>query len=327
MNFFKKLFGGADHPPFAAPNPEVARFEQEFLATVPRYLGVPGAVVDIQARHPQTGAPIPFAEAYPEQFATWANVHSLADRRGIIYGILDETIGSKLDLWQVIDRFIDDRYPERALSLAVNNLEPADLKEPNYWVARARANFVLTHYAESEANVNQALALDHQHLRAKTMLADVYHQTDRQGQAHELYAEVLRAKLPNDQAMTLSAKQLLGFEGDILPSPVYAAAWLRADEATPAEVWQWAGEEFYYSPHFRAQHAYHLIESKEHLKGFVKLLNLAKEMPWYKEAVLNSYSLIDQLHLGNQMAEEKARLKGLMDTHHWQVDDLPGYTV
>jgi tetratricopeptide (TPR) repeat protein len=327
MNFFKKLFGAADQPPAAAPTPEQAGFEQEFLATVPRYLSTPRAQVDIQARHPQTGAPVSFAEAYPEQFATWSGVHSLADRRGIIYGILDDVIGSQIELWQVIERFIDDRYPERALSLAVNNLDLANLKVPNYWVARARANFVLTHYAEAEANLTQALELDRQHLRAKVGLADVYHLTSRQDQAHALYSEVLEAKLPGNQAINLPIKQLVGFEGDILPSPIYAAAWLRADQATTAETWQWAGEEFYYSPHFRAQHAYHLIGAKEHLKGFVKLLNLAKEMPWYKEAVLNSYSLMDQLHLGSQMAEEKARLEVLMQANHWHMDDLPAYTI
>lgn len=47
---------------------DIDKFEKEFLATIPRYISVPGAAVNIQARHQKTNEIIPFAEGFPEQF-------------------------------------------------------------------------------------------------------------------------------------------------------------------------------------------------------------------------------------------------------------------
>ena len=173
-----------------------------------------------------------------------------------------------------------------------------------------------------EANALKALQFDSNHKRAKINLADIYHFTNKAKEAHDLYNEILSEhKKPEDTSSTLHMYKIWGYDG-IINSPIYASSWLKADKNATAENWDWAGEEFYYSPHFRSQHAYHLIEEKDYLKGFAKLLNITKEMPWFREAVLNSYDLIDQLNYGEVMRDEKIRLKSIIDDNNWTKDNL-----
>lgn len=115
----------------------------------------------------------------------------------------------------------------------------------------------------------------------------------------------------------MELQDLLSFNGDIVNSPIYAFSWLKADDKVPTEFWEWANEEFYYSPHFRLQYAYYLIEKGETMKGFVKILVLSQEMPWFKEAVTNALSLIKQLNVENHFAEDKTRLEKLIVDNAW----------
>lgn len=296
---------------------DIERFEKELFATIPRYISTPGAEVTIKARHQETNEIIPFAVGFPEQFEPWRTVKSLADRRGIIYSLMDTQFGNQLELWQVIERFNDDRYAEKALQIAHQNKQESDEQNPNFWNALARTNFILTNYEEAEQNCIKALQLDQENSRTQRIYADILHTIGQHEKAHEIYNAILKSKLPQDKQLDLPIQTLLGFDGDILNSPVYAISWLKADKNMNSETWEWANEEFYYSPHFRSQYAYHLIENNDPLKGFVKLLNLTKEMPWFKEGVINTYNLIDQLNLTEQMSEEKVRLKAIIDQNKW----------
>lgn len=297
---------------------DIERFEKELFATIPRYISKPGAEVNIKARHQQTNEVIPFAIGFPEQFEPWRTVKSLADRRGIIYSLMDSQFGNQLELWQVIERFNDDRYAERALQIATENKQESDEQNPNFWNSLARTNFILTNYDEAEQNCIKAIQLDKDNVRTKRIYADILHTIGKHEKAHEIYNEILNSKLPKDKTMNLPIQELLGFDGDLINSPIYAISWLKADKNMNEETWEWANEEFYYSPHFRSQYAFHLIETNEHMKGFVKLLNLSKEMPWFKDAVINSYNLIDQLNLTDTMQEDKNRLKQIIDKNNWK---------
>jgi tetratricopeptide (TPR) repeat protein len=296
-------------------------FEQEFQATIPRYLSKPGVNVDLKMRHKETNEIMTFAEAFPGQFESWKTIQSLPDRRGLIYSILDNIMGNDLKLWQIIERFVDDRYAQRALEVAKTHADENDKYSADYWAAVAKANLVLSDYIEAEKSANNALVLDAGNLRAKMVLADVLHITGKTEAAHALYNEVLRARLPRNAELSLSFIQLVGFDGNILPSPLYALDWLQSHPDTTADTWNRAADEFYYSPHFRAQHAYYLLKEKEAMLGFVKLFTLAKEMPWYKEAVINSWQLVHQLGLAENMPEGKAWLKGVMESNKWDADD------
>lgn len=300
-----------------------AGFESAFQATIPRYLSKPGIDVDLKMRHKETNEIMSFAEAFPEQFAQWQTIQSGYDRRSLIYSILDNIMGKDLQLWQIIERFTDDRYPQRAVDTAKAHADATDLNSAAYWAALAKANFILTNTAEAEANALKALSLDASHDRAKIVLADIYHATGKITEAHELYNEVLKDRLPKTQELSLTFAQLVGFEGDILPSPFYALDWLQAHPDTNMDTWNWANDEFYYSPHFRTQFAYYLLKEKETMKGLVKLFALAQEMPWFKEAVINSWHLINQLGMAGNMEKAYAWLQSVMENNQWNPHD-PG---
>ncbi len=287
------------------------RFEEEVLSTIPRYVSTPGAEVEIDLRHPETNEVISLAAAYPDQFETWKTVKSLADRRSIIYSILDGQLKDQLELWQMLERLNDDRYAQRALELA-NQSDEMDERTSDFHSALARTYFILTQYEEAERHAVIARGLDHTSIRAKRIFADILHCTKRHEDAHTLYEQILKEKIPTDKQLSLPIQSLLGFDGDIVNSPIYAMAWLTSDKQMTEETWEWANEEFYYSPHFRSQYAYWLIKKGEHLRGFAKLFNVAKEMPWFKEAAVNCLSLITQLKIGDRMQEEKKWLETLV---------------
>jgi tetratricopeptide (TPR) repeat protein len=331
MSFFKKLFGKSTDPnpsssqqerPAPAEQAATAEenFDREFLATVPRYISQAGAEVNLQMRHQETNEVMTFAAAFPEQFEAWKTVHSLADRRGIIYSILDNFLQKNMKLWQIVERFTDDRYPQRAQEIASEHAKPADLDSADFWAAAAKAELMLYSYEEAEKKARKALQLEPGNIRARLVLADVLHVTGKHEPAHALYNEILQARIPKDAAGTMTFAQLVGFDGDILPSPIYALAWLQSHPDITIDTWNWANEEFYYSPHFRTEFAYYLLRQKETMKGFVKLFTLAKEMPWFKEAVINSWQLLHQL--GDNSPEEMAWLEGVMSSQNWDPNNF-----
>ena len=290
------------------------RFEKEIYSFAPRYFCASEVELNLFEFKP-------LSESFPEQFKGWQTVKSIADRRGIIYTIFDGLFGNNLPLWNVMERFVDDRRAEHAKKLSDLEYSEADSQSADYWSALAKTNFVLTKYAEAEANALKALHIDENHKRAKINLADIYHFTNKSKEAHDLYNEILSEHMPKDTPTSLHMYKIWGYNG-IINSPIYASSWLKEDKNVTDEHWDWAGEEFYYSPHFRSQHAYRLIENKDYLKGFVKLLNITKEMPWFREAVFNSYDLIDQLNYGEVMKDEKNRLKSIIDNNNWTRDNL-----
>ena len=298
-----------------------AIFEKEFQAAIPRYLSKPGVDVGLKMRNKDTDEAMSFAEAFPDTFTTWQTVQSLPDRRGIMYAALDGFMGNDLQLWQIVERFIDDRYPQRALEAATTHAEASDISNSNYWTAVAKTNLVLTNYNQAEANALKALTLDMSNDRAKMALADVYHALGKMEDAHAFYNEILQDRLPKTNAISLTFAQLVGFEGNILPSPFYALDWLQNHPDTTTDTWNWANDEFYYSPHFRAQFAYYLIQQKETVKGLVKLFTLAKEMPWFKEAVINSWHLINQLGMAGNMPNDNRWLEETMKANRWDPHD------
>jgi tetratricopeptide (TPR) repeat protein len=305
------------------PGSPAAIFEKEFQAAIPRYLSKPGVDVGLKMRNKETDEVMSFAEAFPEQFATWQTVQALYDRRGIIYSILDSFMGNDLQLWQIIERFTDDRYPQRALEVATTHADAADKNNASYWAAMAKTNLVLTNYTEAEANARKALAIEAEHIPGKIVLADVLHAAGKVAEAHELYNEILKARLPKTNVTSLTFVQLVGFEGNLLPSPFYALDWLQSHPNTTIDTWNWANDEFYYSPHFRAQFAYYLLREKETAKGLVKLFTLAKEMPWCKEAVINSWHLINRLGMAGNMPNDNRWLEETMKNNRWDPND-PG---
>ncbi|TWV94326.1 tetratricopeptide repeat protein [Chitinophaga pinensis] len=323
MGFFANLFGLRNNrkkravPASALTDIDI--FDKEFLAAASRYTSRPRGDMNMRVRSEETNEVIPFALAFPEAFEEWKQAKSIWDKRGIIYKVLDNSIGESLKLWQVIERYNIDRYPEHALKIAAEHATGPDLTDANFHMAVARAYFILTRYKEAQERAEKALSLVPNHMKAKILLGDIWHHTHQQERAHDMYNEVLKIKLTSDARKSLTIHELVGFDSDLLHSPVYAVAMLRGDTAVTESLWDSIACEFYHYPHFRSAHATYLVQKGDYMKAFAKFMTLSREMPWFKEGVINSYSLMQQLELEPQMTEDKVRLEEIIRREHWTV--------
>lgn len=294
------------------------RFKEEIEEAIPRYFSTPqDEPVDFTLRN-EEGDQVPPHEAYPEQFRQWQGIRSPWDRRSLIYGLLDQIFWDKLQLWQILERFTDDRYCQKALEMAAQYARPeVEEQQAPFCAALGRAQFIAGDIRAAEANLRKALKLDETYRRARIYLADLLHCTQSEKEAHDLYNSVLEAQgLQKETQLELSLTDLLGF-GGYLHSPIYALAWLEGHPDVTADTWDWAAAEFYHSPHFRARHAYHLIDKGEAVQGLAKLVSLSQEMPWFREAVVNAHSVMTQLNLTDQMQSDYQRLQKIMDENDW----------
>lgn len=335
LDFFKGKKDNNEQPAQAAtPNTPTTQEERPFsdkdwfetavLGTIPRYFSNPGMEIKkFRAMGPDGNTSMLWADAHPKEFNQWLQIKSGADRRGIIYKLLDEYLWDKLSNWQKMERFNDDRYPGKALQLA-NNLESdKDHGDVDFWNALARTNVILNRYKEAEECCQRAMALDSSSIRTKRIYADTLHCMGQHKEAHALYEEILHLKMPKGEHITIDLEDLLGFNGDILNSPIYAFSWLKSDERVGEDMWEWATYEFFYSPQFRCEHAYLLVQRGEHMKALAKLVSLADEMPWVKEAVVNVVSMFDQLGINSpEMLAKKQQYEQIMQQNNWSAADM-----
>src|SRR5690242_18433104 len=113
FDIFKKKEATSTPTAPPTPPPQLQKafddFEKEMMDVMARYYRTPENryEVGMKTKDGQQASPALF---FQEEFFKWIDVKSLADRRGILYGILDKLIGGKMKRWQVTERFTDDRY-------------------------------------------------------------------------------------------------------------------------------------------------------------------------------------------------------------------------
>lgn len=304
--------------------------EQKALATefnhavaqnIQRYLSAAGTQMDLELKA-ENGQPIGFAEAYPTAFEEWKKMESIWDQRTVIYNLLDSLLGKDLELWQKIMRLVDDRFAEKALTEA-QNMSKDDFEDSNYWAAKAKMCLVLTNYKEAERSAQKALDLEPQNRLALIQLADAYQLQKNTEKAIPLYQQLIqtsRKGLENQgKKIQLTIEEMVGFEGDILHSPLYAVSILNQTQHVGLEQWESIAPEFYWSPDFRAQHAYFMLQAGKPLEGLFKLITLTKEMPWFKEAVINSHRLIHQMKGEDALGHELIRIEAIIKDRNWNI--------
>lgn len=296
-------------------------FEKSILKTISRYTSGVGTASSFDFKN-SDGSKLNFAKSFPKQFEQWQLTESLWDKRSLIYSVLDEKIGKNLNLWQLIERYIDDRFAKKALEIANAYLTEKEVRDPNYWASLAKVQLVLTKYPEAEQSIKTCLQLEPNHKKGRLRKADLLYLNQEEKKAHQLYNKILEEYkiLDLEVGKELNFQDLVGF-GGVLHSPIYTMAWLLEDKNAPQHIWNWAANEFYYSPYFRSHHAYFLIKKGDALEGFSKILALSQEMDWYKGAVLNTHSLIKQLNLNQTMDKERSRLEEIMVKNNWEAID------
>lgn len=295
------------------------RFKKEIEDTFPYYFSIPEMKGIDFTLNAENGSEILPHVAFPEQFKQWQEIQSIWDRRTVIYSILDHMYSNRLELWQVIERFTNDRYSHKALDIAEEHGQGEQLNNANYWYALGRAQFHAGRESEAEESLKKCLNIEKLHKRGRIAIADLYHTSGRHDEAHRIYDTIISEHKLGSETKSIKFIDFLGFKG-IMHSPVYAASYLEANPESTKETWDSIAGEFYYSPYFRTRHAFYLLgldEGINKIAGLVKLNTLTQEMPWYKEAVVNAYSIIDQLNMQETLKEDRARLGEIIKKNGW----------
>jgi tetratricopeptide (TPR) repeat protein len=309
-------------------------FQQEFNAALRRYLQKPGRS-DIQLTHRQTGEPLDYHQEFPDLFQNWLPVRSSWDRRSLIYrDVLDRILQNQIQSWCLAERYIDDRYPEKALQILAKNGIPTE-ETTDYWATYAKGLSVMGRYEQAITAAKQGLAIEPNHDRCQIQLADAYHLVGQCEAAYEIYTPIANRFIstqitePN-QDFSLSIETLIGFDSNVVHSPVYAVSLLSQTSGISEEGWDWAAGEFYWSPLFRCHHAYYLLNLGEIPKAWIKLLVLTQEMPWVKEAALNAMILFNQVDPNGEegvRSDDRQWLANLIESNNWNADQMFQQTI
>ena len=298
-------------------------FTADFNDALKRYIGVPQGEIEYTFKD-KKGRVIPPSYAFEGAYNEWKTIQSVWDRRSVIFSALDDIYLSKIPKAQIIERFVIDRYPEKALMFNNEFAKDQDLKDPDYLASLAKCHFFLTKLDECIDLANQALAIDKDHKKAQIALADALHLQNKHDEAHKIYEEILKSSKLNTWGKDeINVIEIIDFNNDILNSSVYAAG-LLSNEATDETTWDKASEEFYHCPYFRSRHAFWLLDKGESLKGMAKLLTCAQEFPWFKDAVINAKSGIlqfrEQMGSDDLWENELNYLNEVIKVKEWEAD-------
>lgn len=299
---------------------EDKEFTKDFNDALKRYLGVPDGEIEYEFKD-NKGNVIPPSYAFEGTYNEWKTIQSVWDKRGVIFSALDEVYFDKNPKHQIIERFVIDRYPHKALSFVQKFATEEDFNNSDFLASLAKCYFFCTDLDKSISLAKKALEIDVNNKKAKIALADSLHLSGSHQEAHEIYDEILKnSKIKDWKSESINIYGIVDFNSDILPSSVYAVALLSDDEVNE-ETWTKISEEFYHCPYFRSQHAFWLLRNEESMKGMAKLISASQEFPWFKDIVVNAKNGIDQFReqMGKQdlWEEEHHRLSKIMEEEKW----------
>ncbi|PPK92520.1 hypothetical protein LY01_02921 [Nonlabens xylanidelens] len=299
---------------------EDKEFTLDFEDALKRYVGVTNGRVEYEFED-KKGKVIPPSFAFEETYNEWKTIQSVWDKRSVIFDALDEIYLNKIPKEQIIERFVIDRYPEKALSFSDKYLTEEDLNNPKVLASLAKCQFILSNFDKSIELAEKALNLEKENKKAQIALADSLHLTNNHDKAHEIYQQILKnSKLKDWNKENIDVIEIIDYNNDILNSSVYAVG-LLSNAETDENTWNKASEEFYHCPYFRSQHAFWLLKNDEALKGMAKLISTTQEFPWYKDAVVNAKSGIlqmrEQMNSNDLWKSELTYLTQIIEKNNW----------
>ena len=299
---------------------EDKNFTLDFEDALKRYIGISKGKVEYEFKD-EDGYVMPPSYAFQETYNEWKNIQSIWDRRGVIFSALDTIYLKKLPKEQIIERFVIDRYPEKALLFSEKFLSNEDFENPEILASLSKCHFVLSNFEKSIDIARKALKLDENNKKAQIALADSLHLTGKHDEAHDIYSRILEnSKLKDNNKESINIIELVGYNNDILNSSVYAISILSNSEVDE-NIWNNVAGEFYFCPYFRSQHAFWLIKNNETPKGMAKLISTTQEFPWYKDAVINAKSGIlqmrEQMNSNNLWENELIYLEHIINKNNW----------
>jgi len=301
MSFLKNLFG-ASGAADGSDDPLAPRFDAEFHRAVRRFGVVTGYgdSFTLNLRNPETHEPMAPHLGITPYFEAWKQIRSPWDRIELFFRYFLESRGAEqFHAWAVANVLTAIRLPNEALEM----LQKADLPQPDsqyhalHCGAFARALIPLNRSQEALTWAQGAAAADPEDARLRLLLADALRCDGQCEEASALYsglmaaAEPAPAEAPDPIADVFS--RLFALETGAVSSPFFALDIVGSlqDPEQAAQFWKLAEAEFYDSPHFRMQHAYHLVAAGQTREAFAKLAALVGEMPWLREAQINLLQL------------------------------------
>jgi tetratricopeptide (TPR) repeat protein len=315
MGFFDALF---PNRPSAV---EDKAFTDFFNLEFARYFSIadPDFHADLDNKF---GDPVLPQQAFPSVYEEFGKTGDVWDMRTVLFSALDQHYLLVIERWQAVERFVIDRFPEKALAYIKQFGQPEDFDDADFLTSYARCMFVLSRLDEGLKYAQKAIEIQPANRRAQLALADILHLKGQTQTAHDIYKKVVaESKLAQSEMQHYGLFDLVCFRNDIAYSSVYAVGLLKSSEA-PESEWEKVAPEFYHCPYFRSQYAFFLIRNKKALKGLEVLVAAAKAFPTFRDAVVNAHSVIKQYQKQSGkdvMREDEVFLDGVMAKNGWKL--------
>lgn len=249
-------------------------------------------------------------------FSQWKEIQSIWDRRSLLFQQFDETEFTKLQKWQIIERFVKDRYGLKAIDFQKSNISNDDFEDIRLIIALSKLYRVMDsfdnalHYAKGAYELRPDLDI------VKIEYANVLHLSNSENDkelSHKLLNEILEKKIKGSEEKNIALLNYFMFSPNYIDSSVFALSFLTQGDCD-IETWEKLAEEYYWCPVFRYEHSVFLNSKGETLRAMAKLNSLANEFPWYKTGVLANIDAI------NQMREQRND-KNFMVSEMKQMED------
>ncbi|REC49362.1 hypothetical protein [Chryseobacterium pennipullorum] len=270
------------------------RFDREILEAFKRFHSDPGLDIDIHMED-EKGNRLSPHHAYENLFKEWLNIQSKWDRMSLLYQFWDSSQFEKLEPWQVIERFVKDRYPKKALLYFEKNMSDRRNFTKEELVSLSKLHRVLLDNTTAREYIETAYRNHPDDDSVKVEYATVLHIVGNHSEkelSHQLFHEVSDKKI--QQNHTESAFDCFRFSEGYMDSSIFAMLYLMNAEADN-EAWDSIADEYYYCPVFRYEHAVQLSQTENPLRALAKLTSLSQEFPWFRTALESTIGTIKSL--------------------------------
>lgn len=289
-------------------------FDLEMVEAFRRYYCDPTLNVNIQLEN-ESGHP----QAYGDLFKEWKEIQSKWDRMSLFYRFWDQSQFDKLEDWQVIERFVKDRYPKKALQYFEENMSDKRQLTKEELVSLSKLHRVLLNNPAAKEYIETAYHSHPEDDAVKVEYATVLHIIGNHSEketSHQLFHEVMDKKIQQNDTETVF--DCFKFSEGYTDSSIFAMLYLMNTEADN-DTWDHVAEEYYYCPVFRYEHAVQLAQTDQSLRALAKLTSLSQEFPWFRIAlestVGNIKSMRKQLNdpdfMEKELQEFQTSLKNL----------------
>ncbi|WP_068944124.1 hypothetical protein [Chryseobacterium timonianum] len=299
-------------------NEDGSRFDLEIIEAFKRYHSNPTLDVNLPLEDDRGNTYLAH-EAYGALFKEWKNIQSKWDRMSLFYSFWDQSQFEKLEDWQVIERFVKDRYSKKALQYFEENMSDKREFTKEELVSLSKLYRVLLNNPTAKEYIETAYHNHPEDDAVKVEYATVLHIIGNHSEkelSHQVFHEVMDKKMQlND---TESVFDCFKFSEGYTDSSIFAMLYLINTEADN-DTWDHVAEEYYYCPVFRYEHAVQLAQTDNSLRALAKLTSLSQEFPWFRTAlestIGNIKSMRKQLNdpdfMEKELQEFQASLKNV----------------